>query len=199
MQAKQLRLKENGKLYLLDAEGKLKEATLKAALANLRINLNELQKRLEVECVSNKHLRSSLVEVLKGDTVDEHKEQEYFSGAGEGPEIPEVLQSTGQIKNKNLSLEQVERTGVASEFFCIRFFFVLVSVLQRRNYSEPRRCFELVRLLKSELKFSRTCDFELCAAKSMFEQRKRQEEAAKAKGLTVELPDVRNHENSVPS
>ena len=123
VQAKQLRLKENGKLYLLDAEGKLKEATLKAALANLRINLNELQKRLEVECVSNKHLRSSLVEVLKGDTVDEHKEQEYFSGAGEGPEIPEVLQSTGQIKNKNLSLEQVERTGEASEFLLHKFFF----------------------------------------------------------------------------
>jgi len=33
----------------------------------------------------------------------------------------------------------------------------------------------------------------------MFEQRKRQEEAAKAKGLTVELPDVRNHDNAVAS
>ena len=116
------------------------QASVKIALMNLRVHIDEMQaKHEELEC-KYEQTRVKLIEIQKGsESTEQWEEKDYFNGLGETADVQEALHFTegANIKNKNLTLGQVEK-----------------------------------------------------AVKSILAKRRKEEEAALAKGLTAERPDI---------
>ena len=88
------------------------QASVKIALMNLRVHMDEMQhKHEELEC-KYEQTRVKLIEIQKGsESTEQWEEKDYFKGLGETADVQEALHFTegANIKNKNLTLGQVEK------------------------------------------------------------------------------------------
>lgn len=109
-EAEQLRMRA-GKLYIADEDGKTKEASLKHALLCLRANVTEMHGKYHELHREHEKVKIQVAELSKGaEIMEDWQEQEYFTGLGNGPDVPEALQFVGNVKNKNMSMSHVEKT-----------------------------------------------------------------------------------------